>query len=554
MSATVEGATSHPEEAGSGSTMPGRKKRAVVVIHGIGEQRPMETLRSFVDAVWLEDLRKDCPADKKRDRCGRATWIVPDKMAGSYELRRIRAGFVEEASGDLRTDFFEFYWADLMQGTTLQHLWSWVRGLLFRPPWTVPFRVMPAWLLLWAGVAAVVLILLSAAHPGSPPIVWLQGIFGRPFRWLGTNLHTVLLATAGAAAALLLLRLACLLYRTRGARSEPNRHDRIDVGLAAPTVIAIGGLLAAMVIGPDAMDGQENLENPARLIAAGTAFALGILIHQVVVPYLGDVARYVRAAPETVERRQAVRERGLALLNGLHECREYDRIFIVGHSLGAIIAYDLLLLLWAERGPSRERPPGPAAAAALAWLDQNLVHPCRTFELSKYRDAQRAVFDALRAESDSWLVSDFVTLGSPLTHADFLIAETDRHLERMKRERLVATSPPRANDKGCPKSMFYRTATGGSTVPHHAAVFASVRWTNIHHPPRGIFFGDFLSGPAQDHFGHGIQEIVVRLRRPLLCLFQWPLFTHTLYWEPGAGPRGSNEHLVALRRALELDL
>ena len=33
-----------------------KKKQAVVVIHGMGEQRPMETLRSFVDTVWTKDL------------------------------------------------------------------------------------------------------------------------------------------------------------------------------------------------------------------------------------------------------------------------------------------------------------------------------------------------------------------------------------------------------------------------------------------------------------------------------------------------------------------
>jgi len=31
--------------------MPRIKRQAVLVIHGIGEQKPMETLRSFVSAV-----------------------------------------------------------------------------------------------------------------------------------------------------------------------------------------------------------------------------------------------------------------------------------------------------------------------------------------------------------------------------------------------------------------------------------------------------------------------------------------------------------------------
>jgi len=31
------------------------KKQAVLLIHGIGEQRPMDTLRGFVETVWTSD-------------------------------------------------------------------------------------------------------------------------------------------------------------------------------------------------------------------------------------------------------------------------------------------------------------------------------------------------------------------------------------------------------------------------------------------------------------------------------------------------------------------
>jgi hypothetical protein len=32
-----------------------RKKLAVVIIHGIGEQIPMDTLRGFVETAWVRD-------------------------------------------------------------------------------------------------------------------------------------------------------------------------------------------------------------------------------------------------------------------------------------------------------------------------------------------------------------------------------------------------------------------------------------------------------------------------------------------------------------------
>ncbi len=524
------------------SPAAGRRKQAVVVIHGMGEQRPMDTLHGFVDAVW-----RDEPLG--RTGRGRRTWIVPDDRAGSHELRRITAGFADEAPGDVRTDFFEFYWADLMQGTTLQHLWSWVRGLLFRPPWTVPARMVPAWLLLWAVVAAAALILLSAAQPDNPIVVWLRSVTGEPFLRAAENIYAVLLWIAAAAGVLLAVRVGCLLVRKRrAARAGQLDHD-IDVGLGAPAAVAAGALIAATMIGPVAAEAPDTV---ARLLAAGVALVLGVVIHQVLVPYLGDVARYVRAAPETVERRQAVRTRGLDLLRRLHERDEYRRIVIVGHSLGAVVAYDLLLLFWAECGPSKDRPPGPAAAEALARLDRFVGAPDAGFPLADYREAQGAVFDALRSESDRWLISDFVTLGSPLTHADFLLARNRRHLETMQRERLLATSPPTANDACSSATMLYSPGGTREPVPHHAALFAAVRWTNIYDLPLAVLFGDLVSGPARDNFGPGIEDVPVRLRRPLLCFLKWRFFTHTLYWDPEAGSGDARDHIRRLRDALDL--
>ena len=41
----------------------------------------------------------------------------------------------------------------------------------------------------------------------------------------------------------------------------------------------------------------------------------------VVAPYAGDIVRYVRATPATVDRRKQIRERGVKLLTDL-QCRK----------------------------------------------------------------------------------------------------------------------------------------------------------------------------------------------------------------------------------------
>ncbi len=55
--------------------------QAVVVIHGMGEQRPMDTINAFVRAVWETDAvitANKLPHPSQ-------VWIKPDPRTGSLE-------------------------------------------------------------------------------------------------------------------------------------------------------------------------------------------------------------------------------------------------------------------------------------------------------------------------------------------------------------------------------------------------------------------------------------------------------------------------------------
>ena len=93
-----------------------RISQAVVFIHGIGEQRPMDTLRGFVDAVLPEP------------ESGEKYFSKPDRMSESFELRKL------QDRSQPRTHFFEYYWAHKVKGTTMRHLVSWFSSLLLRWP------------------------------------------------------------------------------------------------------------------------------------------------------------------------------------------------------------------------------------------------------------------------------------------------------------------------------------------------------------------------------------------------------------------------------------
>jgi len=138
-------------------------KTAVVVVHSMGEQRPLETIRSFVEGVYQHDL--DLAKENTDDRNMLRISIVPDTATGSAELRRLTT----QADGPAkRTDFFEFYWADIMDGTPVEIVTAWIDMLLLRAPWRVPsaVRVFAGWLILWVLAIIVVTAAALTAYPG----------------------------------------------------------------------------------------------------------------------------------------------------------------------------------------------------------------------------------------------------------------------------------------------------------------------------------------------------------------------------------------------------
>jgi hypothetical protein len=163
-----------------------------------------------------------------------------------------------------------------------------------------------------------------------------------------------------------------------------------------------------------------------------------------------------------------------------------------------------------------------------------------------------------------WLISDFVTVGSPLTHAEFLIAASEKDLEDRKFQRELPQSPP-LREKLDPNT--FELAKGTRKLPvgnsheasklvsfplqtspgvwelHHAAPFAAVRWTNIHDPASLVYRGDIIGGRVADHLGPGIIEVDLKSLRG-----QALEFTHTKYWEIDGEPM----HIDALRWAINL--
>lgn len=488
-------------------------KQAVVVIHGMGEQIPMDTIKGFVEAVWETDdslTKNGMPQPKE-------VWSKPDLRTGSLELRRITTRqstpnppvFPQGA----RTDFYELYWADLSGGSTLSDIENWFFGILLRNPFKrIPRRLWIAWGLLWGFTVLVIyLALMGTIKPESK-------FFATLYPWM--------------------------------TMPPLNRFSEL-----------FGPIVAAV---------------------------LAYLGNRVIVPTFGRVVRYTRAKPDNIAARKDIRERGLALLSALHDS-SYERIIVVGHSLGSILGYDLISYFWASRPGSHtfalDDPDFPLLRAIETEGAELSAAPDDATKRDAFERARRNLARALRRrpkpplrngavdpdKDTRWLITDFVTLGSPLTHCEFLLNTDRQDFEHHKDSRELPIAPPVTealdpiNETKARAAGFdlrlgnslmsfpfeLPSSTGGGPTEywqmHHAAPFSVVRWTNIYDPTSFYFNGDIISGPLAHLYGPAVHDINLHKVNGSRSIG----FTHLKYWSLGK-LRAATGAVTTLRATLNL--
>lgn len=461
--------STHRPVAGEGD---GRARQAVVIIHGIGEQRPTGTLRGFVDGLGLG-----------------TAWSKPDRVSDSLELRRMSV----YRPGERPTDLYELYWAHHVPPSTPREVLVWLGRLLTR----------------------------RSAWRGGPAAPALN---------LVTVLGTLALVAAVAIAVVTTWRQGVLAWLT-----------------APPFWVALA-------------------------LAAVQLLAQPFLTRR-----LADAERYLAPEPANIAARTAIRTEGLTLLRRLHEVGLYDRIVVVGHSLGSVIGYDVLRLFWDEaRWPTFELA-GPQPEAERFAVEHGDPLALRRGEVDIFQQVQHRLWQEQRARGVPWLVTDFVTLGSPLAHGRLLLEGPSATLTRRQDDLELPTCPPMpsldpdetpegADDRA---ASFYPTTLrkAGSDgrpalertalVGNHGALFGPTRWTNLYFPTRLALWGDPVGGPLHDVFGTGIKDVAVhhsgtrRWWHPAV-----PLRSHLRYWarldRPAREREGTAEAVPALREALDL--
>lgn len=427
---------------------PTSKKQAVIIIHGIGNQYPMETAKEFV-----ENIKEDSDI----------LYSSPDREANYFETRRL-------SLSQKKTDFYEFYWANLISEPKLSELYFWVLKLLFcKKPSS---RVQ---LLVWSIRILTLSLLFTFGY-----IVFID-IQNFETEGYLTFTHSGIFALVS----FVLLKFIVPIINSKAAQT------------------------------------------------------------------VGDAVKYLTPSPQNIESRYKIRKKGIQLLKKLHEKTDedgqplYQRIIIVGHSLGSVVAYDLITNLWHEYMYEYHPDEFPAAQPILeemtALINQSHQQKEQTFPIEQFRELQKKLFKEIKKLKNPWLISDFISIGSPLCHGDYILTKNFEEFDKKTNYREYPLCPPKIEVKKEKNAIVkdYDNAISFSAnlvlnnkgirekkpmrFINHNSQFSFIQWTNIY------FQNDFVGGELNEFFGKGIQNV------PLKANGNWikrnlPFFSHTNYW------------------------
>ena len=458
--------------------MARRLRTAVLVVHGIGSQRPLETVRGVINAVWFDD--------DDHTKGGKKLWSHPEPSGVDLDLTVMTTNAIRGATDHRSADFHELYWAHLMSETKSVAVLLWLLELGRKGP-----RFKPGMNALWYGGAIFLALLhLSAALIVLQAITWLASVTDHS-EWMiyapalmlfvaflfagiaGLLRGAVKLAIWAWFFAIIIAAPFALAYS--GTANWGWFVDPHDVTLATnaffPVLLAFIAILLVMrkwgiysllityglswaFFFIDFMSSGHleiakkefaimwaqgrlpwSLTSPASAVAAWVIIGLYIVINAwFLQPYLGDAARYFRNSPANVAVRRAIRKNAVATLDSLHACGFYDRIVVVVHSLGCVVAYDMLRAYYSRICNSI--PVTKSLDPEFANIDQGKLTRAQLRKearvlVHKIASSHKAPGTMERGRASkggglhTWLVTDFVTLGNALTHAYYLMCDGD---------------------------------------------------------------------------------------------------------------------------------
>ncbi len=412
----------------------------------------METLRAFVKAFL-----KDGTYHSK-----------PDTLSASFELRRLKLRRIDSDDPAARvnddwpeTDFYEYYWAHQMYGTTVSHIWAWLRRLMWQglgvsnsdDPRYHP-RLGTLVLLVWLIVVAALLIATVAvvlAHLGGVLVGAVGGaaaiavIFWNAIQGSAVD---VLGDFVGDAAR----------YFDVAPRNVARRYD-----------ILRGGVDMLQKLHEDRdLEGDEVMYRYGRVVLIGHSLG-SVISYDILRHYWHEVNGRIEVNPADFA---AVEN--FAGSNGaptFADAKPYTDPAEYRRRQHEVLCQLNVAVPSGVRRPAKQTP------------DKGAPHA-------------------------RWLVTDLVTLGCPMTYAPILLAKDIKDFDEKLLLRELPTCPPDRSHNLNPGHFTVTLSAEADRIKDfdilpQGAYFALTRWTNIY------FDNDPIGGPVGNCFGNGIEDLEV---------------------------------------------
>ena len=412
MNPTLSGAGVEPllEPQFAAKPAPSAGQRvAIIVNHGMGQQVPFETLELLAESVWravkvplTEDTedppfvtgaqRPIAPPTVRAVRLG-----VKGNNEVETELERVEMSFATQDGRKHEVHFYEAYWAPLTEGKVsigdviaffFRGGWDGLRNCgpfafkrwMFGGMEMVGFRHLPTLLILLflmvligsLVVVNAVIVAAAASHA-----IGAARVF--PSAYLLVPFTSDLLA--GDIAALLIFLATFVVPRIfkifTGETVPPRVVAWLEWLLVAASALVLASLGYIMAAQLDRYAPERHIPGwPVSLAVSVTrgslltfliwalAVAAAWAARWMMVEYVGDVTAYIAA--HTVSKfwdlRHAIWETAMKVARAVYRARTqeeggefyYPRVIMVGHSLGSVIAYDVLNGMLMEEGFSKE--------------------------------------------------------------------------------------------------------------------------------------------------------------------------------------------------------
>ena len=369
---------------------------AMLVIHGIGEQNPYETLDSFAQGVF-RDLTERLHHNPNLESLRTA---LKDWTQVGMRLT-LNAG---QGPAEGRIDLFEYYWAPETEDklswkdtltwllrTDLTPLRYFADNLQMMMKATAPGRKLHAFRDAVALYLREILRVLLLHIPLAAGLLWLLVWLSHP-RKLWSSLQPTIadlrayliwpnvLVLACDALALLMLYFmlqsgAAYLWRRRETIQGWAEGLWFLLAAVSAALFFFAGHKIAAVAQVDLAPLWGAIWEHKRqwMYAFGAVLAAGF-IRYALTGYVADVAVYVTsdAKAKNYTARTAILKGSTEALKRILTDPQYDYVVLAGHSLGSVIAYDtvneLLVQFNGALGPAYDRPSLPLTLAQLQKL------------------------------------------------------------------------------------------------------------------------------------------------------------------------------------------